>query len=234
MRSAVTDAHSETGERVHRIDAAETLNEIAVTAYRSVSGASPTAIDQKARVAALEALTARHQEDAERQEGRIASVEGRLAGMATVAATLAVVILANVDKFDAAASFIQWGLIVLMLTLGIAALGRVIPRFRVRTLLSTGKKTPTRSQQAAETAADLAFRVEQLLSSELMQPTNAPASGLGHRAPAPAQRPPTPSVEVAAQVALLAYWRARACSDHHAYNARARWAAASAVALAVA
>ena len=215
------------------VAAANELNRIAGEAIGHVSD-PPGAFDRKTAIAALVALTARHQEDAQRRETQIDSVESRLAAIATVAATLAVVILANVDKLQSAADTIQIGLGVLMLTLVITALGRVTPRFRVRKLLR-GSRERTKSQLAADEASALAFDVEKLLSDakhldSAIGAASPNGTATGQRSAA-ADGPP---VDLAAQIALLAYWRARACSDHHAYNVRARFAFGAAMALAAA
>jgi hypothetical protein len=176
--------------------------------------------------ASIDLLVDRHRVEAERERDRISAVETRSAAIATVAVGLGTVVITQADAFAGSASFAYSALVLLMLTVLLSVLGRVVPRVgwrRSRT--SADSRSPsagafawlrqsarTPSQRQADEAAEVLTMVELAIS-------HSPGS-------------PRPDDEgLVARMALLAYWRARACSDHHAYNAKARWVVAAAVAL---
>jgi hypothetical protein len=182
-----------------------------------------------ARLASFDLLIERHRLDAEREQHRILTTETRSAAIATVAVGLGTLVITQAEAFRGSKDVAYVALALLMATVVLSVIGRVAPRIRlpvaaishavkshfeggVRAFLQS-LRTP--SQRQADAATEVLSRVEIAISEK----RGALAKD---------------EVALVARTAVLAYWRARACSDHHGYNAKARWVVLAALTLAIA
>ena len=169
-----------------------------------------------AQMESVDQLTEMWRHDADGWAERVQTTDGRAAAIATAAAALGTLIVSQAAALSKHEIPAKVSLGLLLAAVAVSLVARVVPRVKLRKSGSP-RKSGSHGWERVRRWARTPSQKDADCALERLR---------GHRQ---GIKPGPDEDELVFKLLLLAYWEARATSNHHSYNAKARWVSIAAI-----